>query len=105
MGKSDAWNIFMGGFCFPLFMQWRHSKSVFRCLPDWRDASPDDPAFHINIHEFVALIINDFFMIISFTNLQRKDIPILPNLDRWILLMEAYNTYVISWMYRFSRMQ
>ena len=34
LGQSDACNITMGGLFFPLFIQWRLSNSVFRCLPE-----------------------------------------------------------------------
>ena len=69
VGQSDTCNISMGGLCFPLLMQWRLSDSVSIFIPEWRAASPDDLAFHINIHEFIALIINDFFIMISFAKL------------------------------------
>ena len=94
----------MGGLWFPLLMQWRIFKKVFRCIPDWRSAFPDQTAFHINIHEFIALITNNFFMMMSFTNLYRQGSPVLPNINRWIFLLEADNTSALSWMYRISCM-
>ena len=65
-GQSDACNIAMGGLLFPLLIQWRISNSAFRCLPEWQAASPDEPAFHINIHEFIALVINTYLKQVQF---------------------------------------
>ena len=105
VGQSDACNIAMGGLWFPLLMQWRISNSVFRCLPRWQAASLDKPAFHINIHEFIALVINSLFVMIPFTNLHRQSSPILPNLYGCILLLEADNMSALSWISRLSCMQ
>ena len=82
VGQSDAFNIAMGFLFFPMIMQWRLSNSVFRCSPEWKSASLAETAFHININELIALIINDFFMMTSFTNLHRQGSKILPNIDR-----------------------
>ena len=95
----------MGGLCSPLITQRRLSNSVFRCLTDWIAASLDKTAFHINIHKFIALIINAFFMMMYFTNLHRQGSPILTNIDGWIFLLEADNTSVLIWMYKLSCMQ
>ena len=88
----------MGGLCSLLLMQLRLSNSDLICLPDLRAASPDKPNFHINIHDFIALIINAFFMMISFTNLHLQGSIILTNLDGWISLLEADNTSALIWM-------
>ena len=98
VGQSDAYNIAMGGLCFPLLIQWRLFNSVFRCLPEWRAAPPNKPSFYINIHDLIALIVNNFFMMISFTNLHYQGSPILTNIDLWIFLLEAYNTSTLRWM-------
>ena len=95
----------MGGLYYPLIMQWRLSNSVLICLPEWRAASPDNPNFHINIHKFISLIINYFFMIMSFTNLHCQGSSILPDLEGWILLLEVDNTSTLSYMSILSCMQ
>ena len=68
VGQSDALKIAMGGLCSPLLMQWRLYNSVFRCLPEWWAAYPDDPAFSINIQNFIALIINSSWWYPSLTS-------------------------------------
>ena len=85
-----------------MILQYRPSNSVFTCLTKWRVTSPD---FHVNIYEFIALIINVFFMMMSVTNLLRQGSPILPNLDRWIFLLEADNTSSLYWISRLSHMR
>ena len=105
VGQSEACTISMWGLCLPLFMQWRLSNLVSGCIPEWKAASPDEPAFHSNIHEFIALSINDFFMMMPFTNLHYQCSPILTNLDGWIFLLEADNTSALIWVSRLSRMQ
>ena len=105
VGQSDACNIDMGGLCFPLIIQLSLSNSVFRCLPDWRAASPYNPVFHIKIHQFIALIINDFFMMIYFTDFHHQGSPIITDLDGLIFLLEAGNTSALSCMSRISCMQ
>ena len=44
-------------------------------------------------------------MMMSFTNLHRQGIPILPDIGGWIFLLEADNISALSWMYRLSCMQ
>ena len=105
VGQLDSCNISMEGLCPPLLMKWRISNSVFICLTKWRAASPDKPDFHININEFIDLIINVLLMIMSFTNLQRQGSPMLTNLDGWIFLLEVDNKYALSWMSRLSRIR
>ena len=105
VGQSDSYKIAMGGLCFPLLMQWRLYNSVLICLPDWPAASPEKPAFHINIHEFIALIINTLFMILSFTNFHRQGSPIPPNIDGWIFLLEADNMFALIQMSRICCIQ
>ena len=105
VGQSDACNIAMGGLWFSLLLQWRLSKSILRCFPEWWATSPDNPAFHINIHEFIAIIINDFFMMMSCTNLHRQVSPILPNLGGWIFLLKSDITSAIIWISRLSCMR
>ena len=95
----------MGVLCLLLIMQWRLSNSFFRCLPDWQASSPDEPDLHINIHNFIALVINDLFMVMSFTNLHCQVSTILPDIDGWILLLEADNMSALIWMYRLYLMQ
>ena len=104
VGQSDACNIAIGGICSPLLLQWRIFNSVFICLPKLQAASPEEPVFHINIHEFIALIINYFFMMVSFTHLHHQCSPILTDLDRCIFLLEEDSTSALSWMSRLSNM-
>ena len=59
----------------------------------------------MKIHEFIALIINASFMMMSFTILHRQGISNLPNLGGWIFLLDAYNTSALNWMSRISRMR
>ena len=95
----------MGGLCSPLIMQRRLSNSVLRCIPEWRAVSLDETAFLINIHKFIALIINSLFVIMYFTNLHCQCSTILPNLNGWIFLLEADKTSALSWISRLSCMQ
>ena len=92
----------MGGLCFPLILKWRLPNSVFRCLPKYKAASPDNPALHTNIHEFIYLIINALFMNMYFTNIHHQGSPILTDLGVWIFLPELDNTSAISWIYILS---
>ena len=105
VGQSDACIIYMGGLCFPLLLKWRLPQSVFRCLPEWQASSPDETDFHINIPEFIALVINALLIMMYFTNLHHQDIPILLGLYLWILLLEADNMSTLSWMSKLSCMQ
>ena len=105
VGQSDACNIAMGGLWYPLLKQWRLSNSVLRCIPEWRAVSLDETAFLINIHKFIALIINSLFVIMYFTNLHCQCSTILPNLNGWIFLLEADKTSALSWIARLSCMQ
>ena len=105
IGQSDACNIAMGGLSFKLIFQWRLSNAVFCDLPEWKHILDPDPILHINIHEFIALIINAFFMMWSFISLHRKGSHIIPDLDGWIFLLEADNTSALSWMKHLSRMR
>ena len=95
----------MGGLCSLLLKQLRLSNSDLICLPDWRAAYPDKPNFHINIHNFIDIVINAFFMMIYFTNLHLQGSIILPNIDGWIFLLEADNTSALIWMSRLYFMQ
>ena len=103
MGQSDACNIAMGGLCFDLPFQWRLSNSVFKALPDWIPKTPTCPKYHINIHEFIGVIINTFFMMCAFSFHNSLPSSHLPQSDGWIFLMEADNTSALSWMRHASR--
>ena len=41
----------------------------------------------------------------SFTNIHHQVSPILPNIDGWILLLDAENASAIIWMYRLSHIR
>ena len=105
VGQLGAYNISMGVLYFPLILQYKLYNSLFRCLLEWTATSLDKPDFRINIHKVISLIINDFSMIMSFTNLRRQGSPILADLDRWIFLLEVDNTSAIICMSRLSHMQ
>ena len=102
-GQSDACNIAMGGLSATLRFQWRLSNCLFSNLPAWKDQPLSGPQWHINIHEFIALIVNTFFMMLSFIYHHRQGNPILPDRDGWVFLLEADNTSALSWMRRLSR--
>ena len=102
-GQSDACNIAMGGLSFRLLFQWRLSNAAFRCLPAWKNQPLSTPAWHINIHEFIGIIINAFFMMFSFAHHHHLRHPLIPDQDGWIFLLEADNTSALSWMTYLSR--
>ena len=103
LGQSDACNIAMGGLSQVLCFQWRLSNALFSGLPPWKEQPLVGPQWHINIHEFLGIIINTFFMMFSFAYHHRQGSPIIPDLDGWIFLLEADNTSALSWMRRLSR--
>lgn len=102
LGKSDACNIAMGGLSFCLRFQWRLSNSVFAHLPAWIESPSSHDRWHINIHEFIGIIINSFMMMLAFFK-HRSRPDLVPESDGWIFLLEADNTSALSWMKYLSR--
>ena len=103
IGQSDACNMAMGGLCFSLKFQWRLPNNVFHDLPSWSHTQPDSPQLHINIHEFIAIIINAFFMMHSFIHLKLTSPSSIPNCEGWSFSLQADNTSALSWMRHLSR--
>ena len=103
--QSDACNTAMGGLCQSLKFQWRLSNCAFANLPPWVQNSPSPHLWHINIHKFIALIINTFFAMMSFLYTHSTSPSSLPTSDGWIFLLQADNTTALSWIRRLSRNQ
>lgn len=103
IGQSDACNVAMGGLSVHLGFQWRLSNRVFNNLPDWVNSQSNEPQWHINIHEFIAIIINSYFMMLSFTYHHSMGSSRIPDADGWIFLLQADNTSALSWMKHLSR--
>jgi hypothetical protein len=93
--KSDACNTALGGWCIPLNFQWR--DLFINIFHQWD--------VHINIKEFIALFINTYFMMITFTEI--STLSLLPkeqqDLDGYIFHLFTDNTSAISWMNHSSR--
>jgi hypothetical protein len=94
ISKSDASDFGLGGFCIPLPFQWRLHAGV---LADFK--------LHINIKEFIAILINVYFMMITFRAAQSTNSlpPNLGDLDGWIFELLTDNTTAISWVTHASR--
>ena len=81
-GRLDACNIAMGGYCTSLPFQWRLHNDHFRSLPAFQTPHPDESEHHINIHEFIGMFINTFFLMLVFLNQHRtQSLPVPPNPD------------------------
>ena len=102
-GYSDACTLAMGGFCMELNFQWRLSNETFSSLPPWVLPTSGSPAWHINVYEFVALLINTYFMMHSFLHLHSINSPKLPNVKGWVFSTLADNASALSWMRQLSR--
>ena len=101
VGESDACNIAMGGLCIKLNFQWRLSSSCFS-VPSWIDTfdGSGNKILHINVQEFIAIIINVFFSMIKFLSM-RATFPSTSN--GYIFEHDADNTSALSWMRHASR--
>ena len=102
-GLSDACNIAMGGFSFELPFQWRLPNSVFRSLPAWQTPDPSAPEHHINVHEFIGILINVFFLMLVLCHMHSNNHPGIPTVDGFIFRVAADNTSALSWMTHASR--
>jgi hypothetical protein len=96
---GDAANEGLGGYCVKLAFMWRLNRSDmencgFRLSDDDGPAEPADPdASHINILEFVAIVINVWFLI----KFIARDEP--PNSQTlFIASCLGDNTSALSWM-------
>ena len=96
LGESDACNIALGGWGPILNFQWRLASSVFK-VPDWIDTfdGKGKRILHINVQEFIAIIINIFFSMIKFLSMRDK-LPTTTN--GYIFQHDADNTTALSWM-------
>ena len=103
IGLSDACNIAMGGFCMSLHFQWRLDNAVFRSLPAYKTQHPNEPEHHINVHEFIGIIVNVFFSMLSFRERCQIPDPSIPLVDGYIFRVAADNTSALSWMRYASR--
>ena len=92
-------------------LQHRYGRPLFPTAPEmealqfglhmssWRASSYlENSTFHINIHDFTALIINDLFIMMSFNKLHRQGSTILNDIGVCILLLEADNTSALILM-------
>ena len=103
LGESDASNTAMGGISRDLQFQWRLSNSAFSNLPPWIVVPEGAPSWHINVHEFIAIIINGFFMMFAFLHISSSTPTLLPQTDGFIFRLQADNTSALSWMRHLSR--
>ena len=101
LGESDACNIALGGWGETLNFQWRLASTVFH-VPTWIDTydSRGNRILHINVQEFIAIIINIFFSMIKFLSM-RATFPATSN--GHIFQHDADNTTALSWMKHASR--
>ena len=103
LGQSDACNSAMGGICFDLNFQWRLSNEVFNNLPPWVPITEDSNHWHINVHEFIALIINTYFMMAAFNYERSINSSRIPSAEGWVFCLQADNTSALSWIRHLSR--
>ena len=100
---SDASTTGLGGFCYALHFQWRYLVSdllkgtVFKP----KERKEGDEA-HINVLEFVAIIINIYFSILKVYALKKYDREYQYD-QGYILHCFADNTSALSWMRHASR--
>ena len=101
--RSDACNVAMGGYCVSLPFQWRLSNSLFTKPHKSHNNFIAGPmaALHINVHEFIAIIINTFFAMVVFR--ARHQVSAIPASDGHVFLIQADNTSALSWMKHASR--
>jgi len=99
---SDACLKGLGGYCHVLNFQWRQQAlhySISNSSTCVDPSSDEDP--HINIFEFIALIITIFFAIIRMNNPSIRSRFLTPS--GYILHAMADNTSALSWMRHASR--
>ena len=101
-GRSDACNIAMGGYCPELRFQWRLHNDHFRDLPAYLTPHPNEPEHHINVHEFIGVIINVFFMMITHIHPHTPSPSFNPQ-SGLVFRVQADNTSALSWMRHASR--
>jgi len=100
---SDAYMLGLGGYCFLLDFQWRQetlSKSINKvyCITPGLsvlDASLNDDV-HINIYEFIAIIINLYFCILRMQETATKVKYLTSN--GYVVQAMSDNTSALSWM-------
>jgi len=99
---SDACPHGLGGYCFLLYFQWRQITGVYSITPDLSalDHLTTDN-IHINIFEFIAIIINLFFSILRMQEKATKERYLTSN--GYIIHAMSDNTSALSWMKHASR--
>jgi len=99
---SDACPHGLGGYCFLLAFQWRQLTGVYSLTPAISDLDlPTTDDIHINIFEFIAIIINLFFSILR---MQEKDTRAqYLTSNGYIIHAMSDNTSALSWMRHASR--
>ena len=102
---TDASTKGLGGVCFDaLNFQWRCPSSLFTLDRDpcsYETFAEHDPNPHINILEFIAIIIHVYFAILRMKEKSIKEKFLTPN--GYILSCLADNTSALSWMCHASR--
>ena len=102
---TDASTKGLGGVCFDaLNFQWRCSSSLFALDRDpetYETFEEHDPNPHINILEFIAIIIHVYFAILKMKEKSIQKSYLAPN--GFILSCLADNTSALSWMCHASR--
>jgi len=105
---SDACPFGLGGLCFVLDFQWRQATfsgtadCVYSITPGLvvLDSSLEDK-IHINIYEFIAIIINLFFSILRMQEKATKAKYLTSN--GYVIHAMSDNTSALSWMRHASR--
>jgi hypothetical protein len=101
LAYSDASSSGLGGFSDTLLFQWRLPASTFSSLG--LSPAPSDDQPHINILEFIALIINVYICVIALSSPRfRRRLGLC---DEAGILVDclADNTSALSWMMHASR--
>ena len=105
---SDACLRGLGGYCFLLDFQWRlattvNSQKVFVISANLQCIDPllIDDEIHINIFEFIAIIINLFFSILRMHEKHTRARHLTSN--GYVLHALSDNTSALSWMRHASR--
>jgi hypothetical protein len=101
LAYSDASSSGLGGFSDTLQFQWRLAISVFSFQGSSSDPGEDQP--HINILEFIAIIINIYLCIIALSSVRFRRRLHLHDEAGILVNCWADNTSALSWMAHASR--
>jgi hypothetical protein len=100
---SDASTAGLGGFSSHLNFQWRLEAGIFQC-PSLNNEGPANLSMpHINILEFVSIIINIYFSIIALSSAKTFASLQLNAQSGVMINCHADNTSALSWMRYASR--